>query len=139
MPTHPIPELHLSDAGLGVVGAFALMLVMSLLPEPIRRRFNAVFVAGAGAAYLSGGLGPWEFLFTSVMTVLAYRGLDAYRFIGLAWLFHVGWDVLHHLYGDPIVWCVPTSSAQCAVCDTILAAWFFAGAPSLLPGSGRRS
>ncbi|WP_084466531.1 DUF6010 family protein [Nocardia arthritidis] len=30
-------------------------LAMSAIPEPHRRRFNAVMVAGAGAAYLSGG------------------------------------------------------------------------------------
>ncbi|WP_230421225.1 DUF6010 family protein [Actinomadura soli] len=30
---------------------------MSLNREPHRRRFNAVFVAGAGAAYISGGAG----------------------------------------------------------------------------------
>ncbi|WP_280373189.1 DUF6010 family protein [Nocardia abscessus] len=32
-------------------------LAMSLIPEPQRRRFNAIMVAGAGAAYLSGGGG----------------------------------------------------------------------------------
>jgi len=32
----------------------------SLLREPARRQFNAIFVGGAMGAYLSGGFGPWE-------------------------------------------------------------------------------
>jgi hypothetical protein len=52
----------------------AYAVLSSLIREPHRRRFNAVFVAGAGAAYLSGGgLGPWEVLFAAVMTYLAFR------------------------------------------------------------------
>ncbi|MGY1872013.1 MULTISPECIES: DUF6010 family protein [Nocardia] len=48
-------------------------LAMSLIPEPQRRRFNAIMVAGAGAAYLSGGgFGGWEFAFTAVTTYCAY-------------------------------------------------------------------
>jgi hypothetical protein len=46
---------------------------------------------------------------------------------------HSGWDVVHHLFGNPIIQMVATSSAQCAVCDVFIAAWFFAGAPSVLP------
>jgi Family of unknown function (DUF6010) len=88
-------------------------------------------IAGAGAAYLSGGLGVWEFAFTAVVTYCAYIGLNSYRFIGLGWLLHTGWDVMHHLYGNPIVPFVPTSSLGCAICDPIIAAWCFAGAPSV--------
>jgi hypothetical protein len=44
---------------------------------------NAVMVAGAGAAYLSGGgFGPAEFGFTIVLTYCAYRGLQAWNWIG---------------------------------------------------------
>ena len=84
-----------------VVIAAIFVALVSLLREPTRLRFNAIFVAGAGSAYLSGGFGVWEFPFTAVMTYLAFRGLDDYRFIGAAWMLHVVWDVLHHLYGQP--------------------------------------
>lgn len=113
-----------------VVVALVFILLMSLLKEPARRRFNAVFVAGAGAAYLGAGLGPWELVLPTLVTFCAYRGLNSYRFIGLAWLLHTAWDVLHHLYATPILPFVPTSSAGCAVCDPVLALWFFANAPS---------
>jgi hypothetical protein len=125
------PELRWSDPLLALLAAVAFISLCSLIPDPERRRFNAILVAGAGAAYLGAGLGPWEFAFTSLATLVAYKGLDSYRYIGLAWLMHVAWDVMHHLYGDPIVWCVPTSSAQCAVCDAVLAGWFIGGAPSI--------
>ena len=88
-------------------------------------------LAGAGAAYLNGGLGLWEFAFTAVVTYCAYQGLTSYGFIGLGWLLHTGWDVMHHLYGNPIVPFVPNSSLGCAICDPIIAAWCFAGAPSV--------
>lgn len=65
---------------------------VSLVREPARRTFNAIFVASAGAAYLSSGaLGPWELLFTTAATFCAYRGLTSYRWIGVAWLLHTGW------------------------------------------------
>jgi Family of unknown function (DUF6010) len=103
----------------------------SLIPEPARRRFNAIMVAGAGAAYLNGGFGVWEFAFLTVMTYIAYRGLDDYRFIGVAWLLHTCWDFAHYLYGNPIVPFAATSSFGCAICDPVIALWCFAGAPSL--------
>ncbi len=103
--------------------------ISARIPEPTRREFGAVFVGGAGAAYLNGGLGLWEFVFTTVATFVAWRGLRDARWIGVGWLLHVGWDVAHHLYGAPIVFFAPTSSAGCAVCDTVIAAWYLAGAP----------
>jgi hypothetical protein len=125
------PEVHTTDA----VGAIAIgvlfILASSLLKEPNRKQFMAIMIAGAGAAYLNGGLGGWEFVFTTVVTYCAYQGLRSYRFIGVGWLFHTGWDVLHHLYGNPIVPFVPTSSFGCAICDLVIAAWCFAGAPSV--------
>lgn len=103
----------------------------SLFREPARQQFSALLIAGAGAAYLNGGLGGWEFGFCTLLTFMAFRGLTDYRFIGAAWLMHTAWDVVHHLYGTPIVPFVPTSSAGCAICDVGLAAWYFYGAPSI--------
>jgi hypothetical protein len=113
-----------------VVVALVYISLCSLLSEPNRRHFNAIMIAGAGAAYLGGGLGPWEFVFTAVVTYCAYRGLQSYTFIGIGWLLHTGWDVVHHLYGNPIIPFVPTSSFGCAICDPVIALWCFAGGPS---------
>lgn len=114
-----------------VVG-LVLVALGSLLKEPTRQRFSAIFVAGAGAAYLSGGFGVAEFGFCAAMTYVAYRGLTDYRMIGLAWLMHTAWDVAHHFYGNPIIPFAPLSSFGCALCDPIIAIWYFLGAPSLL-------
>ena len=72
------------------LNAIAFVLVMSLVREPARQQFNAILVAGAGAAYLNGGLGFWEFPFIAVATAAAYLGLRSYRWIGVAWLLHTG-------------------------------------------------
>ena len=110
----------------------------SLLNEPHRRNFNAIMIGGAGAAYLSGGFGIWEFVFTAVVTYCAYRGLDSYNFIGVGWLLHSAWDVMHHLYGNPIIPFAPSSSLGCAICDPVIALWCFAGAPSVFDLFNRR-
>ncbi len=110
----------------------AYVLVNSLIPEPGRRRFNAVMVGGAGAAYLSGGgLGPWEFAFTAVLVYVAYRGLESWTFIGIGWLLHTAWDVVHHVRGEPIVPFAEHSSLGCAICDPVIAVWCLAGGPPL--------
>jgi len=115
-----------------VLVGVAYVFLMSLLREPARRRFNAVMVAGAGAAYLSsGGVGPWEFVFTAAVTYCAYRGLDSYTWIGVAWLLHAAWDVLHYLRGVPIIPFVSHSSFGCAICDPVIAIWCLRGGPSL--------
>lgn len=136
MPPASIPPVGALDVGGAIVVALVFVGLMSLVPEPTRQRFNAVFVAGAGSVYFSGGLGAWELVLPAVITALAYRGLTSYRFVGLAWLAHAGWDVLQHLYGAPILAFAPTSSAGCAICDPLLAIWFFAGAPSVFTGAG---
>ena len=123
------PPLMISP--LVVAGVF--IALCGLLREPARQKFSAIFVAGAGAAYLGGGLGPWELAFCTLMTFIAYKGLQDYRFIGAGWVLHTGWDVVHHLYGNPIIPFLPMSSAGCAICDLGLAAWYFAGAPSPWP------
>jgi hypothetical protein len=115
-----------------LIGAL-YVLVNSLIREPHRRRFNAVMVGGAGAAYLSGGgFGIWELAFTVVLTYCAFRGLDSWTFIGIAWLLHTAWDVAHHLYGNPIVPFAEHSSLGCAICDPVIAVWCLAGGPSVI-------
>jgi hypothetical protein len=130
MDAHDIRAVTLPDVAAATLVAIGFILLVSLIPEPSRRRFMAVFVAGAGSVYLNGGLGAWEFLFAALATYVAYRGLESYRFIGTAWLMHTAWDMAHHWYGNPIWAFAPTSSAQCAIADGIIALWFFAGAPS---------
>src|SRR5712692_8638004 len=131
MQLHSTPEFHAPDGILPVVFAIIFILGSSLIKEPNRRNFMAIMIGGAGAAYLSGGgLGNWEFAFTAVVTYCAYRGLHSYRFIGLGWILHTAWDLVHHFYGNPIIPFLPTSSLGCAITDAVLAVWFFAGAPS---------
>ena len=124
-------EVHFVDLMGALVGGLLFILAMSLVREPARQRFNAIFVAGAGAAYLNGGLGLWEFPYMALATAAAYLGLKSYRFIGAAWILHVFWDVVHHLYGNPIWHWQPLSSAGCAVLDTVIAIWFLTGAPNV--------
>jgi hypothetical protein len=131
------PELTLVEALPPLVVAAVFILLCALLREPNRRQFSAIMLAGAGAAYLGGGLGTWEFAFCAMMTFVAYRGLKDYRFIGTGWVLHTMWDIVHHLYGNPIVPFFPLSSAGCAICDLGLAAWYFAGAPSPYPWIAR--
>ncbi|MGK5553417.1 DUF6010 family protein [Actinomadura kijaniata] len=120
---------------IGVVYA----VLMSLIREPHRRRFNAVMVAGAGAAYLSGGgFGLWELPVTALTAYLAYRGLESWRFIGLAWLVHTAWDLVHHLKGNPILPFDHSSSLGCAICDPVIALWCLGGGPSLIDPLRRR-
>jgi hypothetical protein len=104
---------------------------MSLLKEPTRRSFNAVFVAGAMGAYIGGGLGLWELPFAAIGSVVAFRGLRDVRFIGVAWLMHSAWDLVHHFFGNPIWPFLETSSFGCCICDAVIAVWFFARAPSV--------
>jgi hypothetical protein len=112
--------------------ALVFIALASLIQEPARRLFMAIMIAGAGAVYISGGgLGPWEFVFSTVMTWVAFRGLMSYRFIGAGWLLHTAWDVLHHLAGHPIIPFSAMSSFGCAICDPVIALWCFAGAPSV--------
>ncbi|MBW4720482.1 DUF6010 family protein [Saccharothrix obliqua] len=111
----------------------AYVLISSFIREPNRRRFNAVMVAGAGAAYLSGGgLGGWEFAFTAAVTYCAYRGLESWRFIGVGWLLHTAWDVVHHLQGNPIIPFAELSSFGCAICDPVIAVWCLLGGRSVV-------
>lgn len=132
------PVLQISDFVAPAAAAVVFVLAMSLLKEPTRRNFNAILVAGASGAYLSGGFGLWELIYPVVGGVVAYYGLRSHRFIGLAWLMHAGWDTAHHLYGNPIWPFMPTSSFGCLIFDSAIAVWFLAGAPALLPLASRQ-
>jgi hypothetical protein len=107
---------------------------MSVVREPMRLSLNAILAAGATGVYLSGGFGVWELIFPAIAIPIIYRAQRAYRFIGIAWLMHAGWDVAHHLYGNPIWPFMPTSSFGCPIFDTLIAVWFLRGAPPLLTG-----
>jgi hypothetical protein len=126
--------MHLTDYAGPVVGAAVFVLLMSLVQEPARRTFNAVFVAGAGGVYISGGgLGAWELMYTALVTQIAFLGLRSHRYIGIAWLLHSGWDLVHHLWGNPIWPFSPSSSFGCLVFDALIGVWFLVGAPSVIP------
>jgi hypothetical protein len=139
MQIHATPAVQLVGVVMPIVIALLFIAGASALREPSRQKFMAIMMAGAGSAYLNGGLGKWEFAFTAVVTYCAYRGLASYRWIGLGWILHSGWDVMHHLYGTPIVPFYATSSLGCAICDPVIAVWCFMGAPSLHDVFRRRS
>jgi hypothetical protein len=108
---------YIAPIGIGILYA----QLMSLVREPHRRRLNAVMVAGAGAAYLSGGgMGGWEFPFTALLTLRHLRGLESWTWIGIGWLLHTAWDVVHHVKGDPIIPFAHTSSLGCAICAPVI-------------------
>ena len=139
MLIHEKPPLTIPEIISPAIVALVFIAACSLLKEPSRRNLSAIMIAGAGAAYLNGGLMGWEFVFCTIISALAFWGLRDYRFISLGWALHTAWDVVHHFYGNPIVPFVPASSAGCAICDSILALWYFRGAPSILPGHSRFS
>jgi hypothetical protein len=114
-----------------VIAATLFVLVMSLVPEPTRRTFNAILVAGACGVYLSGGFGVWELLYPAVAMPVVFRGLLSHRFIGVAWLMHAAWDLAHHLWGNPIWPFMPASSFGCMIFDALIAVWFLCGAPGV--------
>ncbi len=129
---HTPPPLHLMDNLGPALGALAFIAIMSLVREPARRHFNAILVAGTCGTYLSGGgFGPWEMLYPALATGVVYLGLRSHRFIGLAWLLHAGWDLLHHRYGNAIWPFMPASSWGCMIFDSVIAVWFLAEAPSV--------
>lgn len=131
MPIQIRPAIGFMDLIAPIGVALLFIAVVSLFREPNRRNFMAVMIAGAGAAYLNGGLGKWEFVFTAVITYCAYKGLRSCAFVGIGWILHAAWDVVHHLYGTPIVPFVALSSFGCAICDPVIAIWCFSGAPSI--------
>jgi hypothetical protein len=129
--THIIPEFTLLNALAAIAIALIYIAIFSLVKEPQRQTINALVIASAGAVYWSGGLGIGEFPFGILMIYMAYKGLSDYRFIGIGWLLHTSWDIVHHLFANPIIAFSPSSSAGCAVCDALLALWFFYKAPNV--------
>ncbi|MFI5893938.1 DUF6010 family protein [Actinoplanes sp. NPDC051513] len=114
-----------------VLVALIFITLASLIPEPHRQRVNALLIAGAGGVYISGGgFGLLELAFAAVMVVVAYFGLRSWNFIGIGWLLHTGWDILHHRRGAQIIPSVHDSSLGCAICDPVIALWCFAGGRS---------
>ncbi len=115
-----------------VLGAMFFIAVMGRVPHPMRREYNAVLVAGASAAYLSGGgFGVWELPYVAIAGgVVSYLGLRSYRWIGVAWLMHTVWDLAHHSFGNPLWPFLETSSMGCAIFDAVIAIWFLMGAPT---------
>jgi hypothetical protein len=131
MNPHIVPDFGLINAIAAAIIALVYITISSLASEPNRQKISAVIIAGAGAVYWSGGLGISEYIFATVMLFMAFKGLTNYKYIGIAWLMHTSWDILHHLYANPIVPFSASSSAGCAVCDSVLAIWFFYNAPSV--------
>jgi hypothetical protein len=129
---HRALPTHAADYFGPVVGGFVFVLLMSLLKPPTRRNFNAIFVGGAMGAYVSGGLGLWELAFAAAGSLVAFRGLRDVRLIGVAWLMHSAWDLVHHFFANPIWPFMEMSSFGCSICDAVISAWFFVGAPSLV-------
>jgi hypothetical protein len=128
---HEVPAVHVMNVIGPLFAAVVFVAVMSLIREPARRNLNAVLVAGSTLAYLGGGFGVWELVYPAIATPIAYFALGSYRLVGIGWLMHAGWDVLHHLYGHPIWPFMPTSSFGCFLFDSAIAVWFLAGAPSI--------
>lgn len=114
-----------------VLGGAVFIVIMSFVPHPARRSFNAIFAAGAVGAYIGGVFGVWELVYPIVATPVVYLGLRSYRAIGAAWLMHAAWDAPHHLVGHPIWPYQRTSSLGCMVFDSVIAVWFLASAPSI--------
>src|SRR5262245_39528853 len=57
---HAPVDLHFLDYLGPALAGLVFIAVMSLLKEPTRRIYNAVFAAGASGVYMSGGFGGWE-------------------------------------------------------------------------------
>ena len=138
MQTHPVPELDTINYVMPFVVPLVVITLMSLLKEPSRQKLNAIIIGVAAGVYFNGGLGIWEIPFTLIITYCGYRGLTHYYFLGIAWLLHTAWDVVHHLTGNPMLSMMPSSSFECAIIDVLLATWFFLGAPSVFHLAKRR-
>ena len=128
---HTVPLTVMDYVG-PAVGALVFVGLMSLVPEPRRRTLNAVILAGASGVYLSGGFGPWELIYPIIGVSIAFSGLRSYSWIGVGWLIHAGWDIVHHVWGNPIWPFMPSSAFGCMMFDSLIAPWFVAGAPSFL-------
>lgn len=114
------------------LGAGLFVAIMSLVPHPARRSFNAIFAAGAVGVYIGGGFGVWELIYPTLAIPVVYLGLRSYRAIGVAWLMHATWDLPHQLIGHPIWPYMRTSSLGCMIFDSLIGIWFLVGSPSIM-------
>jgi hypothetical protein len=114
-----------------VLSAVIAITIASCIKEPSRQKLMAIVLGFAGGTYLNGGFAIWEFPFAIAVVVCAYKGLRWYPVLGIGWLLHASWDVLHHTTGHPLLDILSTSSLECAVVDPIFTAWFFASAPDV--------
>ena len=130
---HELPDIHAMNVIGPLLAAVVFVAAMSLVREPARQNLNAILVAGSTLAYLGGGFGAWELIYPAVATPVAYFALRSYRLVGVGWLMHAAWDIVHHLYGNPIWSFMPTSSFGCLLFDSAIAVWFLAGARSIFP------
>ena len=117
---HP-PPLAVMDYVGPALGALLFVAVMSLVAEPARRTLNAIILAGASGVYLSGGFGLWELIYPVIGAAIGFRALQSYRWIAVGWLIHAGWDIVHHLWGNPIWPFMPTSAFGCMIFDSMIA------------------
>jgi hypothetical protein len=125
------PQIGMANIIAPVIVSGIFIALTSLFKEPTRQQFSALMIAGAGFVYFGGGFRFWEVGYGALFLWLAFRSLTDYRFVGVGWMLHVGWDILHHLYGRPILPFIPLSSLGCAICDTGIAVWYFLEAPSI--------
>ena len=123
MISHDGVTFELIRLMLPALGALLFIAGLSRIAEPVRHRILAVMAAGFSTLYVAGGLGPWELLYVVPAAYVAYRALDSYRFVALAWLMHPVWDLVHHFAGHPLFAWMPVSSLGCAVFDPIVAVW----------------
>ena len=114
---HPAPLAVMDYVG-PALGALLFVAVMSLVAEPTRRTLNAIILAGASGVYLSGGFGLWELAYPVIGAAIGFRALRSYRWIGVGWLIHAGWDIAHHLWGNPIWPFMPSSAFGCMIFDS---------------------
>ena len=128
---NPRPPLTTPNIVAPIVVSAVFIGTMSLLRDDDRHRLSALLIAVAGAVYFGAGFGWWEVAFCALLTWLAFKGWKDYRFIGIAWVLHIVWNILHHLYGRSILPFLPLSSAGCAICDSGIAIWYFLGARSV--------
>jgi hypothetical protein len=71
-----------------------------------------------------------------VASVPAYFAQRSYTANGIVWLMHAGWDAVHHFYGNTLYHWDPMSSFGCMIMDPVVAAWYFAGCPSVFARFG---
>jgi len=120
----PIPTDVMDTLG-PTLGALVFVVVMTRIRDPGRLTFNSLLVTGASAAYIGGGLGVVELLFPALLLPINWLTRTSYRAIAIAWWLHSAWDLVHHLWGDPIWPFMETSSWGCLVFDLLIGIWFF--------------